>query len=73
MIVLGGVTVWRIVATPDMTANLAEPQMDPTPADLQTVFTSIGARRDRAYLAQMFARLHNRNKSILVFGEGLSN
>jgi hypothetical protein len=39
---LGGVTVGGTVATADVAADEAEPQMDPLSADLQAVFTTFG-------------------------------
>ena len=43
-------TVRRTVAAADVTADLAQAQMEPTSTDLQTIFTAISARRDRNHL-----------------------
>src|SRR5687767_2483670 len=47
--------------------------MQPSTADLQAVLTSSSARRDCAYLAQMFAGLHIGNMPILTLGLSMSN
>lgn len=47
VIVFRRVTVRRVIAAADVTTDLAKPQMDPTAADLQTIFTSVSAGRDR--------------------------
>ena len=53
--VFRGVLVFRRVAAADMAAGHAEPQVNPSVADFQTVFTAVGARRDFANLIEMSA------------------
>src|SRR5215211_74455 len=52
------VAVLRIVTTADVTADLTKTEMDPLTADLQTIFTAVGARSDLADLRQMFTGFH---------------
>jgi hypothetical protein len=58
MKMLCGVLVLRAIAAADMAAHLAETQVHPRIARLQTVFTPLCARRDLAYLGKMFTRFH---------------
>src|SRR5271169_3898554 len=53
--VLGGVAVRRVVATPDMAAGPAQPQMKPLRADLQTFLAAERARRHIANVVAMGA------------------
>src|SRR4051812_27143970 len=46
--VCGGVAVRRVVATPDVAAGLAHPQMDPLATDAKAVFTSLARGFDVA-------------------------
>jgi hypothetical protein len=58
MIVLGRVTVWRIVAATDMTAVFAKPQVYPSAADLKTIFAAVGARSNLFDRGDVFAVFH---------------
>jgi hypothetical protein len=49
----GGVLILRIVAATDMSTGETEAQVHPGITDFQTVLTSIGARRDLAYLVEV--------------------
>src|SRR5215204_1003659 len=53
--VFGGVPVRRAVTAADVPARLAEPQVNPTVARLQTVLTTACARRDFTKLAEVRA------------------
>lgn len=56
--VLVSVLVGRLVTAADVSTDLAQTQVDPTPADLQTVFATVSARHDLSYFAKVFARFH---------------
>ena len=68
-----GVPIRRIVAASDVAADLAQPKVNPTSADLQTIFAAICARGNGTYLAQVFAALHIGNEFILALHRTLSN
>jgi len=59
MKVPGRVLVLRAVAAADVSAHLAEAQVNPGVASLQTVFAAARARRDIAYLRKMLACRHD--------------
>jgi transposase len=52
------VFVRRRIAAADVTANFAKPQMNPTVAGFQTIFTAVRARRNIFYFFQMLALSH---------------
>lgn len=55
---LGGVAIGRVVATADVTARLAEPQMNPTAADLKAILATVGARRHLNDLTDVLTIFH---------------
>ena len=59
MIVLSGVAVRRVVAAADVAARHTQPQMYPTAADLQAIFTPVGARCYLDDLTDVFAIFHS--------------
>jgi len=73
--VFRGMSIWRGVAAPDVSAGEAEPQMHPRRTDLQTVFTPLGAGNNvvsylvkvRAVFAHDLLTIH----SALASGTGL--
>src|ERR1700741_2040096 len=58
VIVLRCVTVRRIVTATDVTADLAQSEMEPARSDLQTILAAIRARRNDTYLAQVITAFH---------------
>ena len=56
--VLARVPVRRIVAAADVTADHAEPEVDPLRANAQAVFAAVGAWGDFADLIEMRAASH---------------
>jgi hypothetical protein len=61
MKVFGRVFILRRVATTDMTARHAEPEVYPSIADFQTIFTPAAVRRDLLNLVGMCASSHLQN------------
>src|SRR3954454_12428338 len=55
--VSGGVPIWRVVATADVTARHAHPQVDPLAADAQAVLAALAARRDIGDLIEVTTRV----------------
>ena len=49
----GGVLILRIITATDMSTGETEAQVQPAISNFQTVLTSIGARRDLAYLVEV--------------------
>ena len=70
IIVLGRMSIRRVVATADVPADLAEAKMHPTRADLKTFLASIGARCHGNDRSQMFASRHDAS---LQFSESQNN
>ena len=64
MVVFGGVTVGRVIATADMTACQAHPQVDPGASDLEAVFATFGAWGDVLNLVEVSAA---HESSLVVF------
>jgi hypothetical protein len=64
--VVGGVVIGRVVATTDVTADHAHPQMDPPASDALAVLTSVRRRDDLLHLVKVIAVL-------LGFGHGRSS
>jgi hypothetical protein len=60
------VTVRRIVAATDVTADLAQAKVQPLTADLQTILAAIRARSNDTYLAQVITAFHIVYKFILT-------
>ena len=58
VIVFRRVTIRRIVAAPDVAADLTQTEMHPHASDLQTILAAIRARSNVTYLAQVFATFH---------------
>lgn len=59
VVVLGGVSVGRIVAAADMAARPAEPQVDPSVAALEAFLAALGRPRlNVLYLVEMSAGGH---------------
>ena len=56
--VLRGMFVFRAIAAADMPAGLAQTQVHPRVANLQTILAPTRARLDLSYLVQMRARRH---------------
>ncbi len=67
--VFGGVLVLRAIAAADVPARLANSQVHPAVANLQTILTTLGARRDFTHLREMPATiLHPFLQSLNSFG-----
>lgn len=56
--VFGGVFIFRGVATADMAALQAQPQVYPSVARLQALLATLGTRRDLLDLVQMLTLFH---------------
>jgi hypothetical protein len=65
---LGRVFVFRRIAAADVSADFAEPQMNPRIARFQAIFTAVRARRNQFDFAQMFAVIHFNFSKILTSG-----
>ncbi len=67
MIVLCRVTIRRIIAAAVVAAGHAKPQMDPSPAHLQTLLATIGAGHHLNDLTDVFAIFHSVDKGVAKF------
>jgi len=56
--VLRGVLIFRRIATADMPAFQAQPQMDPGASNFHAVFTNVGVGGGNVYLIEMSALFH---------------
>src|SRR4030081_346867 len=52
----GGVSVWRLIAAPDMAAGAADPQVQPGVAQFQAFFAPGSTRNNVTNFHQMFAK-----------------